>query len=131
MVSVFGAPMCLATPPAINDPMGCTPMNIVAYTAITRPRSSSGTRFCTIVFVAAICTVAAKPTTSNTVAENQNTLDCEKRTRQIPHIIAVPLVKLVVDRMPTRLDPKEPGSAVLFEMDLQSTANRTSSQTGP
>jgi hypothetical protein len=48
-----------------------------------------------------------------------------------PHIVAVPLVKLVVDRMPIRLDPKEPGSAVLFEMDLQSTANRTSSQTGP
>ena len=48
-----------------------------------------------------------------------------------PHIVAVPLVKLVVDGMPTRLDPKEPGSAVLLEMDLQSTANRTSSQTGP
>jgi len=48
-----------------------------------------------------------------------------------PHIVAVPLVKLVVDRMPTRLDPKEPGSAVLLNMDLQSTANRTSSQTGP
>ena len=47
-----------------------------------------------------------------------------------PHIVAVPLVKLVVDRMPTRLDPKEPGSAVLLDMDLQSTANRTSSQTG-
>jgi len=48
-----------------------------------------------------------------------------------PHIVAVPLVKLVVYRMPTRLDPKEPGSAVLLDMDLQSTANRTSSQTGP
>jgi len=48
-----------------------------------------------------------------------------------PHIVAVPLVKLVVDRMPTRLDPKEPGSAVLLDMDLQGTANRTSSQTGP
>ena len=48
-----------------------------------------------------------------------------------PHIVAVPLVKLVVDRMPIRLDPKEPGSAVLLDMDLQSTANRTSSQTGP
>ncbi len=48
-----------------------------------------------------------------------------------PHIVAVPLVKLVVDRMPIRLDAKEPGSAVLFDMDLQSTANRTSSQTGP
>ena len=48
-----------------------------------------------------------------------------------PHIVAVPLVKLVVDRMPIRLDPKEPGSAVLFDMDLQGTANRTSSQTGP
>ena len=48
-----------------------------------------------------------------------------------PHIVAVPLVKLVVDRMPIRLDPKEPGSAVLLDMDLQSTANRMSSQTGP
>jgi len=48
-----------------------------------------------------------------------------------PHIVAVPLIKLVVDRMPIRLNPKEPGSAVLFDMDLQSTANRTSSQTGP
>ena len=47
-----------------------------------------------------------------------------------PHIVAVPLVKLVVDRMPIRLDAKEPGSAVLLDMDLQSTANRTSSQTG-
>ncbi|MGH7220290.1 MAG: hypothetical protein ACREI1_08185 [Nitrospiraceae bacterium] len=48
-----------------------------------------------------------------------------------PHIVAVPLVKLVVDRMPIRLDAKEPGSAVLLEMDLQSSASRTSSQTGP
>ena len=48
-----------------------------------------------------------------------------------PHIVAVPLVKLVVDRMPIRLDPKKPDSAVLLEMDLQGTANRKSSQTGP
>jgi hypothetical protein len=48
-----------------------------------------------------------------------------------PHIVAVPLVQLLVDRMPTRLDPKEPGSAVLLEVDLQGTANRTSSPTGP
>jgi hypothetical protein len=48
-----------------------------------------------------------------------------------PHIVAVPLVKLVVDRMPIRLNPKEPGSAVLLDMDLQSTGNRISSQTGP
>lgn len=47
-----------------------------------------------------------------------------------PHIVAVPLVKLVVDRMPTRLNPKESGSAVLLDMDLESTANHTSSQTG-
>lgn len=48
-----------------------------------------------------------------------------------PHIVAVPLVKLIVDRMPIRLNPKEPSSAVLLDMDLQGTANRTSSQTGP
>ena len=48
-----------------------------------------------------------------------------------PHIVAVPLAKLIVDRMPTRLDPKEPGSVVLLDMDLQSTVNRSSSQTRP
>ena len=48
-----------------------------------------------------------------------------------PHIIAVPLAKLVVDRKPIRLDPKEPGSAVLLDLDLQSTADRTSFQPGP
>jgi len=48
-----------------------------------------------------------------------------------PHIVAVPLVKLVVDRMPLKLDPKKPDSAVLLEMDLQGTSNRKSSQTGP
>ncbi|NWF71769.1 MAG: hypothetical protein HXY51_01820 [Nitrospirae bacterium] len=43
-----------------------------------------------------------------------------------PHIVALPLAKLLVDRMPTRLDPKEPGSAVLFEVDLQGTADSAS-----
>jgi hypothetical protein len=43
-----------------------------------------------------------------------------------PHIVAVPLVKLVVDRMPLRLDPKKFDSPVLLEMDLQGTANRKS-----
>ena len=50
---------------------------------------------------------------------------------QAPHIVAVPLVKLVADRMPTKVDRKKPDSAVLFEMDLQSTANRQSSQGAP
>lgn len=48
-----------------------------------------------------------------------------------PHIVAVPLVKLVADRMPTKLDSKKPDSAVLLEMDLQSSANRQSSQGAP
>lgn len=48
-----------------------------------------------------------------------------------PHIVAVPLVKLVVDQMPLKLDPKKQDSAVVLEMDLQGTANRKSSQTGP
>ena len=43
-----------------------------------------------------------------------------------PYIVAVPLVKLVVDQMPLTLDPKKPDSAVLLEMDLQGTANRKS-----
>ena len=40
---------------------------------------------------------------------------------KVPHIVAVPLAKLLVDRMPTRLDPKEPGSAVLFEWICRGT----------
>lgn len=43
-----------------------------------------------------------------------------------PHIVAVPVVKLVADRMPVRLDPKKPDSAVMLDMDLQGSANRKS-----
>jgi hypothetical protein len=39
---------------------------------------------------------------------------------KVPYIVAVPLAKLAVDRMPIRLNPKEPGSAVLLEIDLPS-----------
>jgi hypothetical protein len=47
------------------------------------------------------------------------------------HIVAVPLVKLVVDQMPLKLDSKKQDSVVVLDMDLQGTANRKSSQTGP
>jgi hypothetical protein len=47
-------------------------------------------------------------------------------SEKAPHIAAVPLVKLMVDRMPVRLDPKKPDSAVMLDMDLQGTANRKS-----
>ncbi|MEQ1794091.1 MAG: hypothetical protein ABL970_07870 [Nitrospira sp.] len=47
---------------------------------------------------------------------------------QAPHIVAVPLGKLSVDQMPRRLDPKNTNGPVVFEMDLQGTANRQSSQ---
>jgi hypothetical protein len=47
-----------------------------------------------------------------------------------PLIVAVPLVKLMVDRMPVRLDPKRPDSPVMLDMDLQSTANRKSPHMG-
>ncbi|OGW48952.1 MAG: hypothetical protein A2V62_05415 [Nitrospirae bacterium RBG_19FT_COMBO_58_9] len=43
-----------------------------------------------------------------------------------PHIVAVPLTKLVVDRMPLKIDSKKFDSPVLLEMDLQGTANRKS-----
>ncbi len=48
-----------------------------------------------------------------------------------PHIVAVPLIKLLADRMPTKLDPKKPDGTVLFEVDLQSSANRKSSPGAP
>ncbi len=43
-----------------------------------------------------------------------------------PYIAAVPLVKLMVDRMPVRLDPKKTDGPMMFDMDLQGTANRKS-----
>jgi hypothetical protein len=53
------------------------------------------------------------------------------RSEKASQIVAVPLATLIVDRMPTRLDPKEPGSAVLLNVELQSSANRTPSQPRP
>ena len=53
------------------------------------------------------------------------------RSEKASQIVAVPLAILIVDRMPTRLDPKEPGSAVLLNVDLQSSANRMPSQPRP
>jgi len=46
-------------------------------------------------------------------------------------IAAVPLVKLVVDRMPVRLEPKRLDSPVMLDMDLQGSANRKSVQGSP
>ncbi|MDF0675013.1 MAG: hypothetical protein P0120_11855 [Nitrospira sp.] len=43
-----------------------------------------------------------------------------------PIIVAVPLSKLMVDRMPIRLDPKKSESPVILSMDLLTTANRKS-----
>jgi hypothetical protein len=47
-------------------------------------------------------------------------------SEKTPWIAAVPLVKLMVDRMPVRLEPKTPDSPVMLDMDLQSSANRKS-----
>lgn len=41
-------------------------------------------------------------------------------------IVAVPLSKLMIDRMPTRLDPKKSDSPVVLDMDLLTTVNRKS-----
>ena len=41
-------------------------------------------------------------------------------------IVAVPLSKLMVDRMPVRLDPKKSDGPVILNMDLLTTANRKS-----
>lgn len=43
-----------------------------------------------------------------------------------PTIVAVPLSKLMIDRMPTRLDPKKSDSPVVLDMDLLTTVNRKS-----
>ena len=51
---------------------------------------------------------------------------CSNRSDKTPYIAAVPLTKLMVDRMPVRLEPKSADGPVVLEMDLQSTANRKS-----
>ncbi len=43
-----------------------------------------------------------------------------------PVIVALPMIKLMVDRMPIKTDPKNRESAMVLEMDLQNTANRKS-----
>jgi hypothetical protein len=48
------------------------------------------------------------------------------RSEKTPYIAAVPLTKLMVDRMPVRLEPKNPDGPVVLDMDLQGTANRKS-----
>ena len=48
------------------------------------------------------------------------------RSDKMPYIAAVPLTKLMVDRMPVRLEPENPDGPVLLDMDLQGTANRKS-----
>jgi len=45
---------------------------------------------------------------------------------QAPIIVAVPLTKVMVDRMPIRLTPKKSDSPVILYMDLLTTANRKS-----
>ncbi|MBS0160617.1 MAG: hypothetical protein JSS26_18715 [Nitrospira sp.] len=51
-------------------------------------------------------------------------------SEKAPHIVAVPLVKLAADRLPSRLDPKNPDGAVVLEMDLQGTSTHASTQGG-
>jgi hypothetical protein len=43
-----------------------------------------------------------------------------------PIIVAVPLTKVMVDRMPVRLDPKKSDGPVILNMDLLTTINRKS-----
>lgn len=51
---------------------------------------------------------------------------CSNRSDKTPYIAAVPLIKLMVDRMPVRLEPKNAEGPVVLDMDLQGTANRKS-----
>jgi hypothetical protein len=51
---------------------------------------------------------------------------CSNRSEKTPYIAAVPLIKLMVDRMPVRVEPKKADGPVVLEMDLQGTANRKS-----
>ena len=54
------------------------------------------------------------------IALHSNTSD------KAPVIVALPVIKLMVDRMPIKTDSKNHESAMVLEMDLQNTANRKS-----
>ena len=71
--------MWCASAPAKNEPNGAMPMNIIEYTAITRPRSRSGTIAWISVFDDAICSIIEKPSGISTANETQNHRDCEKQ----------------------------------------------------
>lgn len=47
-------------------------------------------------------------------------------SEKAPYIAALPLVKLMVDRMPVKLQPKKADGPVMLDMDLQGSANRKS-----
>ena len=49
-----------------------------------------------------------------------------KPVEKAPIIVAVPLTKVMVDRMPIRLDPKKPDGPMMLDMDLLTTVNRKS-----
>ena len=51
---------------------------------------------------------------------------CSNRSDKAPYIAAVPLTKLMLDRMPVRLEANNADGPVVLEMDLQGTANRKS-----
>jgi hypothetical protein len=52
-------------------------------------------------------------------------------SEKAPVIVAVPIVKLMADRMPFKLDPQGHGGPMVIDMDLQGTANRQKTQGGP
>ena len=81
MATVSGAPIRSARAPPSNAPNGAMPMNIIEYTAMTRPRRWSGTMAWISVLEDDICSIMQKPTGSSSAVESQNTREKENRTR--------------------------------------------------
>ena len=58
-------PTALATAPAANAPNTCDiPTEIIEYTDISRPRNSSATNDCSMLFATAFVTIMQNPVTS-------------------------------------------------------------------
>src|SRR6185437_5582269 len=70
MLTVMGAESLSASAPPNNAPNGAMPMNIIEYTDITRPRSSSGTMAWIRVFEDDICSIMQKPTGTSRAVES-------------------------------------------------------------
>ena len=82
--NVLRAVKCWAKMPTKSEPNGASPLSIMVQIAITRPRNSSGTILCTIVFEASNSVTIENPINSITGSDKANECENDSSTRLPP-----------------------------------------------